>query len=104
MSCATLAGSLISFPQYDASALITAPTDDSYSGSKTGVSLFARTPQFVRIPPGSRVHTLTPKAATSCASDSVNPPTAHLAAWYPVLPGRARRPPTEEICRMQPLF
>jgi hypothetical protein len=42
MSCATLAGSLISFPQYDASALITAPTDISYSGSRTGVSLFAR--------------------------------------------------------------
>src|SRR5881628_1542119 len=46
---------------------------------------------------GSRAHTLTPKGATSCARDSVNPPTAHLAAWYPVLPGRARRPPTEEI-------
>src|SRR5258708_17356119 len=38
-------------------------------------------PQFVRIPPGSKAHTFTPKGATSCASDSVNPPTAHLAPW-----------------------
>src|SRR5712671_3485153 len=71
-------------------------SEGSYSGSKAGVSLFARTPQFVRIPPGSKAHTFTPKGATSCASDSVNPPTAHLAAWYPALPGRARRPPIDE--------
>src|SRR5712692_6783647 len=60
------------------------------------MSLCARAPQFVRIPPGSSAHTFTPKGATSWASDSVNPPTAHLAAWYPALPGRARRPPIDE--------
>src|SRR6201999_3917954 len=97
ISCATLTGSLTSLPQYDASAFTSAPTDGSYSGSKTGVSWFARTPQFVRIPPGSRAQTLTPKGATSSARDSVNPPTAHLAAWYPALPGRVRRPPTDDI-------
>ena len=31
--------------------------------------------------PGSSAHTRTPKDTTSCARDSVNPPTAHLAAW-----------------------
>ncbi|MCU1239315.1 MAG: hypothetical protein JWO71_41 [Candidatus Acidoferrum typicum] len=56
------------------------PTVASYSGSKSGAFLTARRAQFVRIPPGSCVQTFTPKGATSIASESLKPPTAHLAA------------------------
>src|SRR5579863_3552850 len=52
------------------------------------MSWFARTPQLVRIPPDSSARTFTPNGATSWARDSVNPPTAHLAAWY----GELRQP------------
>lgn len=48
------------------------------------MSLFARAAQFVRIPPGSSAQTLTPKGATSWATDSVRPPTAHLAVAIPL--------------------
>jgi hypothetical protein len=58
--------------------------------------VFVHTRAPVRIPSGSSAHTLTPKEATSWARASVNPPTAHLAAWYAVLPGSAKRPPTDD--------
>jgi hypothetical protein len=37
--------------------------------------------QSVRIPPGSSTVTLMPSGATSAASASLNPPTAHFADW-----------------------
>src|ERR1700683_3341191 len=76
------------------------PTDASYSGKSSGAFCLARRAQLVLMPPGSRLHILTPKGATSIARASLKPPTAHLAAWYGVLPATARRPPTEDTWKM----
>ena len=59
--------------------------------------------QSVRMPPGSSTVTLMPSGATSCASTSEKPPTAHFAAWYADRPGVATRPPSEETWMMWPL-
>jgi len=46
-----------------------------------GAAPRAVVPQWVRMAPGSRVVTRIPSGASSWASTSVKPPTAHLAAW-----------------------
>src|SRR6267142_1760665 len=57
--------------------------------------LLVRTSTQFRIPPGSSVHILMPKAATSWTRDSVNKACCREAP---------RRPPTDDICRMQDYF
>src|SRR6266478_5707976 len=49
-----------------------------YLQERTDRGLILR--QLVRMPPGSSVQILTPNGATSIASESLKPPTAHLAA------------------------
>jgi len=57
--------------------------------------LLVRTSTQFRIPPGSSVHILMPKAATSWTRDSVNKACCREAP---------RRPPTDDICRIQDYF
>jgi hypothetical protein len=46
---------------------------------------------------------LTPKPATSSASDWLIPSSAHFDAWYMPMPAKAEIPPMEETCRKWPL-
>jgi hypothetical protein len=69
------------------------------------ICVFARTSAPVR-PHSARIERthLDAKRCSSWAKPSVNPPTAYLAAWYAVLPGRATGPSAVDTRSMRPLL
>ena len=79
-TCATRAGSIGWLPSAARSRASAAPITDWYA-ALVGMIRIEEPAQSVRMPPGSTTVILIPRSATSLASTSENPPTAHLADW-----------------------
>src|SRR5258706_2023372 len=66
--------------------------------------LSARLRVLDAVKPGQAVSTCTPRYNISVRNTSRNPLSANLDAEYPIRPGNPRKPATEEIPTIDPLF